>query len=201
MEGRIFGYARVSSTDQNLDRQLVELKKYVDEQCIITDKASGKDLNRPGYQALKGTLGLRAGDRLVVLSLDRISRKKSDIKSELEWYKDSCIRLQVIDLPTTMIDMPESQTWIGDMINNILIEVLSSMAEQERMQIRKRQREGIDVAKSKGKHMGRPKIEYPKNWDEIYQAWKSKRLTASQAMHKLGMKRTSFYRLAHEYKK
>lgn len=156
--GRIFGYARVSSKEQNLDRQLMELRKYVPEENIITDKQSGKDLARNGYQALKGVLGLRSGDILYIMSLDRLSRSKSDIKTELQWFKDNSIRLMVLDMPTTMINIPEGQDWIIEMINNILIEVLSSMAEQERLTIRKRQSEGIAAAKAKGKHLGRPHI-------------------------------------------
>ncbi len=154
-QGRIFGYARVSSTEQNLDRQLQALSEYVNPENIITDKQSGKDLNRPGYQALKGHLGLRSGDTLYIMSLDRLSRSKGDIKAELQWFKEHDIRLMILDLPTSMIQVPEGQEWITEMINNILIEVLSSMAEQERLAIRKRQRQGIEAAKAKGKHLDR----------------------------------------------
>ncbi len=201
MEGRVFGYARVSAADQNLDRQLVELRKHIAEENIITDKASGKDLDRPGYQALKGALGLRQGDTLVILSLDRLSRTKSHIKEELEWFHKNQIRLKVIDLPTTMIEVPEGQTWIVDMINNILVEVLASTAEQERLMIRKRQQEGIEVAKSNGKHLGRPRVEYPKNWGDIYRQWLVKDLTGKKAASILGISRTSFYKLVKISKK
>ena len=199
MEGRVFGYARVSSVDQNLDRQMVELLKYTVKENIITDKASGKDLERPGYQALKGALGLRQGDTLVIMSLDRLSRDKKHIKQELEWFRNNQIRLKVIDLPTTLLEVPEGQSWILDMINNILVEVLASMAEQERLMIRKRQQEGITVAKDKGKYLGRPKIEYPKNWDEVYQLWVKGMISSIRAIEELGMKRTSFYKLAKSY--
>ena len=152
---RIFGYARVSSTEQNLSRQLEALKKYVSEENIITDKQSGKDLNRPGYQSLKGQLGLRKGDTLIVKSLDRLSRNKEEMKRELQWFKDHGIRFQVIDLPTTMIQLGEGQEWIRDMVNNIPIEVLSSIAEEERLTIVRRQREGIDAARLQGKRFGK----------------------------------------------
>ena len=135
-QGRVFGYARVSSTEQNLDRQLQALSEYVSTESIITDKQSGKDLNRPGYQALKGHLGLRSGDTLYIMSLDRLSRSKGDIKAELQWFKEHDIRLMILDLPTSMIQVPEGQEWITEMINNILIEVLFSMAEQETMMIK-----------------------------------------------------------------
>ena len=124
-ESRIMGYARVSSAEQNLARQLMELKKYVPEENIITDKQSGKDFNRPGYQALKGPLGLRRGDVLVIKSLDRLSRNKEEMKRELQWFKENGIQLKVLDLPTTMIQLEPGQEWIREMVNNILIEVLS----------------------------------------------------------------------------
>ncbi|MFA9463429.1 MAG: recombinase family protein [Velocimicrobium sp.] len=192
------GYARVSSASQNLDRQIEQLKDYVPVENIVMDKESGKDLNRHGYQALKGVLGLREGDTLVVVSLDRLSRKKEDIKKELEWFKQNNIRLMVLDLPTTLIRVPEGQEWILDMINNILIEVLASIAEQERETIRKRQREGIEAAKLKGKHLGRPKLEYPKDWDKYYSMWKNGEITVKKAIEELAVKRSSFYKMVKE---
>jgi DNA invertase Pin-like site-specific DNA recombinase len=196
MSGKIMGYARVSSTSQNLDRQIAELQKYVEKPNIVVDKASGKDLNRVGFQALKGPLGLRKGDTLIIKSLDRLSRNKGDIKNELEWFKDNQINLQILDLPTTMIQLPKGQEWIRDMINNIIIEVMSSIAEQERLTIRQRQREGIDVAKANGKHLGRPKLEKPLEWDKYYEMWKSGNITAKKVMEVLDLKKTSFYKLA-----
>ena len=98
---------------------------------------------------------LRSGDTLVVKSLDRLSRSKADIHSELQWFKQNNIHLKVIDLPTTMMDLPPGQEWVFEMVNNILIEVLGTIAEQERLTIRQRQREGINAAKAKGKHLGR----------------------------------------------
>lgn len=195
----IYGYARVSTKEQNLDRQIVTLKKYVSEEQIIVDKQSGKDLERPGYQALKGALGLRAGDTLYVKSLDRLSRNKQDIKNELQWFKDHGITLKIIDLPTTMVDLGEDQNWIKDMVSNILIEVISSIAEQERISIRRRQREGIDAAKKKGKHMGRPKLIVPDIFPEVYEDWKAGKYTARYAMGRLGMKSSSFYRAVRKY--
>ena len=135
-----YGYARVSSAEQNLDRQMIALKKYVSEENIVVDNASGKDTDREGYQALKGLFGLREGDTLYITSLDRLSRNKEDIKKELQWYKEKKIRLKILDLPTSLIEVPEGQQWILDMIQNILIEVLSSIEEQERLTIRSRQR-------------------------------------------------------------
>ena len=197
---KTYGYARVSTAEQNTDRQIEALiNQGIDERDIIIDKASGKDLSRTGYISLKEQL-LRDGDTLVVKSLDRLSRNKADIKDELEYFRRRSIRLKIIDLPTTMVDLPEGQEWVLDMVNNILMEVLSSIAEQERLTIRKRQREGIDIAKSKGKHLGRPAVSYPENWQAVYDRWKGKEITARQAMEELGLKRTTFYKLAEAYK-
>lgn len=195
MDNRTFYYARVSSKDQNLDRQLAAFKALgADERDIITDKESGKDFNRAGYQALKNGM-LRQGDTLIIKSLDRLSRNKRDIKTELEWFKDNNIRLKVIDLPTTMMDLPEGQEWVFEMVNNILIEVLGTIAEQERATIKSRQAEGINTAKAKAVKFGRPALQFPANWNEVYTQWKNGEITAKVAMEKTGTKRTSFYKL------
>ena len=195
MDSRTYYYARVSSKDQNLDRQLSAfLALGAQEREIITDKESGKDLERTGYQALKNAM-LRRGDTLVVKSLDRLSRNKSDIKNELQYFKDNGIRLKVIDLPTTMMDLPQGQEWVFEMVNNILIEVLGTIAEQERATIKQRQAEGIEAAKQKGKKLGRPALTFPANWDNVYAAWKAGEITAKTAMEQTGTKRTSFYKL------
>ena len=197
--GRVFGYARVSSKEQNLDRQIIALREYVEEENIVVDKVSGKDLDRPGYQALKGVFGLREGDELYLKSLDRLSRSKEDIKNELQWFKENGIRVKILDLPTTMIDIPDGQKWIMDLITNILIEVLSSIAEQERLTIHQRQAEGIAAAKAKGKYLGRPRLKCPENFESVYSKWKSGEITAKEAMKEAGLKRTSFYKLIKQY--
>lgn len=195
---KIFGYIRVSSTEQNLDRQMDALRKAgVEERDIIVDKASGKNLERSGYQGLKQLL--RPGDVLIIKSLDRLSRNKSHIKQELEYFKAQKIRVKVLDLPTTLIDLPEEQDWIFEMINNILIEVLASIAEQERLTIRQRQAEGIQSAKARGKHLGRPSLKFPENWTPTYEQWKAGEITAVEAMRQTGLKKTSFYKLVKNY--
>ena len=195
METRTYYYARVSSKEQNLDRQIAAFKALgADDRDIITDKESGKDFNRTGYTALKNAM-LRKGDTLVIKSLDRLSRNKSDIKNELQFFKDNGIRLKVIDLPTTMMDLPTGQEWVFEMVNNILIEVLGTIAEQERATIRKRQAEGIEAAKQNGKKLGRPALEFPDNWKEVYTSWKNGEITAKTAMERTNTKRTSFYKL------
>ena len=195
MESRIYGYARVSTKEQNLDRQLVALREQgIEERNIIIDKESGKDLDRKGYQSLVNTM-LRRGDTLIIKSLDRLSRNKCDIKKELEWFKDNGIRLKVIDLPTTMADFPEGQEWVMEMVNNILIEVLGTIAEQERANIKQRQAEGIAAAKEKGADLGRPKAQKPENWDSVIAEWKAGKITAVKAMELTNTKRTTFYKL------
>lgn len=194
-----YGYARVSSTEQNLDRQIMELQKYVSRENIITDKASGKDTAREGYQALKGLFGLREGDTLYITSLDRLSRNKEDIKKELKWFQEKKVRLKILDLPTSLVEIQDGQEWIIDMVQNILIEVLASIAEQERLTTRQRQAEGIAVAKEKGTHLGRPAATYPPDWDQIYTLWKNGTITAVRAMNDLGLKRSTFYKLVHRY--
>ena len=165
----------------------------------MTDHASGASLERSGYIALKGTM-LRDGDTLVVKSLDRLSRNKEHIIQELQYFKNHHIKIQVLDLPTTMIDLPDGQQWVFDMINNILIEVLSSIAEQERLTIKQRQAEGIAVAKEKGIHLGRPRIGYPPNWEEVYRQWEEKQITAVAAMDMLGLKRSTFYKMVAKFR-
>ena len=195
---KTFYYARVSTREQNLDRQLEAfLQLGADERNIITDKESGKNLDRPGYQALKTTL-MRPGDTLVIKSLDRLSRSKTDIHNELQWFRDNGIRLKVIDLPTTMMNLPAGQEWVFEMVNNILIEVLGTIAEQERVTIRQRQREGINAAKAKGKHLGRPPVKMPDNWDTVMAQWQAGTITAREAMRQTGIHKTSFYQLVHQ---
>ncbi len=198
---RKYGYARVSSSGQKLDRQMVALRKYVPEENIIVDKQSGKDLNRSGYQALKGALGLRRGDVLVIKSLDRLSRNKNDIKNELQWFREQGIRLQIIDIPTTMVPLQEGQEWIQDMVNNILIEVLSSFAEEERRAIRQRQREGIDAAKQAGKKFGRPEKAFPDGWEIYYARYKNGELTRKYVIEQMGITVDRFKYLQKKYER
>ena len=150
---KIYAYARVSSSGQNLDRQIEALLDYgIEERNIIVDKSSGRDFERTGYQLLKQSL-LRSGDTLVVKELDRLGRNKQMIKEELEWFKANKIRIRILNIPTTLVDCKD-QSWVMDMISNILIEVMASIAEEERLKIHQRQKEGIEVAKQKGVKFG-----------------------------------------------
>ena len=207
---KIVGYARVSTSEQNLDRQLQALSQYVEPDMIVTDKSSGRDLNRPGYQSLKVGIGkLVEGDTLYIKSLDRLSRNKEDLKKELQYFKGKGIKVKILDMPTTMTDFPMEQAWIGDMITNIMIEVLSSIAQNERETTRQRQLEGLaamptdstgkKISRRTGKPVGRPPVTYPKKWEGIYRDWQEKKITARQAMRLLNLKPNSFYKLAKEY--
>ena len=193
---KMYGYARVSTKDQNLDRQLIALREFgIDDRDIIREKASGKSLNREAYQTLRNQL-LREGDTLVIVALDRLSRNKLHIKQELEYYRGRNIRVMVLDMPTTLCQVNEGQEWIIEMINAILVEVLASLAEQERVKTLTRQAEGIEAAKLQGKHLGRPKSKIPEGWDNIYMLWKSGEITAVEAMKRSGLKKSTFYKLA-----
>ncbi len=198
IDNRTYYYARVSAKDQRLTRQIEAFKNLgATERDIICDKESGKDLNRTGYTALKTTL-LRNGDTLIIKSLDRLSRSKTDIRNELQYFKDNNIRLKVIDLPTTMMDLPKGQEWVFEMVNNILIEVLGTIAEQERQTIRIRQLEGIDSARKLGVHLGRKATQKPDNWNDVYSEWINKHITARQAMSLLGVNKNLFYKWVKE---
>lgn len=195
MDNRVYGYARVSTREQNEDRQIEALKVFgVPEQNIIIDKASGKDTEREGYQYLKRQI-LRNGDTLVIKELDRLSRNKNDIKRELEEFKEMGIRVKILDIPTTLTEFPPEQEWILDMINSILIEVLGSIAENERNKIRSRQREGIEAAKKKNVRFGRPAVEKPDNWDSVITKVRNGEIKAVEAIQELGISRSSYYRL------
>ena len=198
---KTYGYAMVSSKEQHLDRQILRLQEYVEKDQIIVDKQSGATMERPGYQALKGQLGLRAGDVLYICSLDRLSRNKNDLKNEIRWFQEHDVRLMILDLPTSMIQVPKGQEWIIQMVENILIEVLASIAENERNTTRQRQREGIEAAQMKGKHLGRPKLKIPDDFPMVYQQWKENKFTAKEAMRRLEMSSSSFYRVVKKYER
>lgn len=209
--GKTVGYARVSSREQNLDRQLIALRKYVPEDMIVTDRTSGKDFSRAGYQSLKVGIGkLVKGDTLYIKSLDRFSRNKDEAKKELQYFSGIGVRVKILDIPSTMAEVAAGQEWVLDMINNILIEVLASIAENERATILARQAEGIaampvdgesgkKISKKTGRCIGRPPIQFPEHFGEYYQKWKSKEISATAAMKSLGLKPNSFYKLAHRY--
>jgi DNA invertase Pin-like site-specific DNA recombinase len=202
---KVYGYARVSTARQNLDRQIEKLLQFgISEENIICDKFSGRNFDeRVGYNALKSVLGLREGDTLVVTNMDRFGRNKAQIKDELEYWNKHNIKVKILDIPTTLIELDNEQNtkWIENMLNNILIEVLSSFAEQERNKILESQAEGIKAARSKGKHLGRPVVPYPDEWENYYTKWQNNEITAVEMMKRLQLTKSTFYKLAKNYEK
>ena len=195
---KTFAYCRVSSTDQNEDRQVeAMLELGINERDIFIDKCSGKNFDRPQYQALK--LQLREGDVLVIKSIDRLGRNYKQICEEWrEIVRDIKANIKVVDMP--ILDTTRTDGLIGEVISDIVLQLLGYVAEQERAFIKQRQAEGIKLAKEKGKRLGKPPIQYPDNWQDVYLLWKSSSITAREAMKRLNLKPTSFYKLVKNYK-
>ncbi len=200
-----YGYARVSTIDQNLERQLKQLHEAgIDDRFIITDKASGKDFNRKGYNSLVGTENnaplLREGDLLVICSLDRLGRNYTEIREQWEHItKTLKADIKVLDMPLLDTSSNNENNLDKKFIADLVLQILSYTAEKERINIKARQRQGIDVALAKGVKFGRPAIEYPENWEQVYISWKKREITAKKAMELLSLKRNTFYRLVQKY--
>jgi len=201
-----YAYLRVSSTDQSLSRQIDAVKKFapdLKDERIFYDKQSGKNFDRAEYQKLKSVVS--KGDEVIIMELDRLGRDKDGIKSELQWFKESGVIVRILDVPTTLIDF-QGQDWIADMVNNVIIEVMGAVAEQERLKIRKRQREGINsmpivngkrVSTRTGNSTGRPRKELP-NFEKIAKKQKEGLITVVEACSRLGISRAQWYRLIKE---
>lgn len=198
-------YTRVSTKEQSLERQLRVAREWfeIPDENVFCDKASGKDFERIEYQRLKGRV--HAGDEVIVKEFDRLGRNKAETKQELEWFKQRGVIVRILDIPTTLIDFKD-QVWALEMINNILIEVFSTLAEQERNKIKQRQREGIDampvidgkkVSHKTGNAYGRPKREV-KEFQVYLQKVKNGESTVVDACKELGISRTQWYRLIKE---
>ena len=197
MNTKLFGYARVSTKDQNLDRQIKELlEQGINERDIYADMQSGKDFNRPKYQAIKQVL--REGDTLIIKSIDRLGRNYSEILNEWrEITKDIKADIKVLDMP--LLDTTQhAETLTGEFISDLVLQILSYVAQTERDFNKKRQSEGIAIAKEKGKHLGRPKAQKPDNWKEVYTQWKNGEITAVKAMELTGTTKSTFYKFAAE---
>lgn len=192
MTAKTFYYARVSSRSQSLSRQIEAFKADgADERDIITEKASGKDMDRPAYQALK-TQMLRSGDTLVIKSLDRLGRNKQQIKDELEYYRRHSIRVRILDLPTTNVKPAPGQEAVVELVNDLLIEVLAYVAEQERENLRRRQAEGIAIAKEQGKYKGRQEIQFDEEqFADLYEKYRTRRITKKEMAEQLHIARST----------
>lgn len=193
MEQRKFGYIRVSSKDQNEGRQLEAMKKLdINERDIYLDKQSGKNFERVNYKLLK--LIIRKGDILYIHSLDRFGRNKEEILQEWnDLTKNIEADIVVMDMP--LLDTTQYKDSMGTFIADLVLQILSWMAEEERERIRKRQREGIDLALQNGVQFGRPKVLVSEEFKKVYRKWKAKEITAVEAMREAGVKKTSFYKL------
>ena len=207
-EKRIYGYARVSSREQNLDRQLQALlDNGIKEDHILWDKQSGKDFDRPAYKILT-TQFLRKGDLLVIMSIDRLGRNYSEMRDQWDLItKTIGADIKVLDMP--LLDTSSSTDNLDSrFLADLVLQILSYVAEKERENTRKRQRQGIDVMPVKdgkryssktGRPTGRPPIEYPEKWEGVYEHWKAGHITAVQAMMDLHLRKNSFYKLVKRY--
>ncbi len=188
-----YGYIRVSTKEQNIDRQLnCMYAQGLDNKSIFIDKQSGKDFDRNEYQKLKNML--KSGDLLIIKSIDRLGRNYDMIIDEWRTLVNILnVDIQVLDMP--LLDTrAEGRNLIGKFISDIVLQILSFVAENERNNIKLRQAEGIKIAKEKGKHLGRPRIILPNNFQEIANKYKKKEITLSEALLSLNMNRSSFYK-------
>ncbi len=197
MKNKIFGYARVSSKEQNEERQIVAFKNYgIDERDIYIDKQSGKDFDREQYNILKHIL--RENDILVIKSIDRLGRNYNMIIDE---WKDITKNIKadivVIDMP--LLDTTKNKDLLGTFISDLILQILSYVAEQERTFIKQRQKEGISTAMNKGIKFGRPTIEKPQNYDIVVSKWKNKEIRTKEAIEQLGLKPSTFYNMVNKY--
>lgn len=197
MENRRFGYIRVSSRDQNEGRQLQSMQEVgISPRDIFIDKQSGKNFNREQYQLLKRMI--RKGDILYIHSLDRFGRNKEEILQEWNAItKEIEADIVVLDMP--LLDTTQYKDSLGTFIADLVLQILSWIAQEERDRIRKRQREGIDAALIKGVSFGRPKAQVSEEFIEAYNRWKRKEITAVKAMKETNLKKTTFYKLIKQY--
>ena len=191
MNHKTYGYVRVSSTDQNEDRQLLALQAaQVPAANIYVDKLSGKDFNRPQYKRLLRKL--RPGDLLCVLSIDRLGRNYEEIQNQWRLMtKEIGIDICVLDMP--LLDTRNGKDLLGTFIADLVLQILSFVAQSEREAIRKRQREGILAAHARGVRFGRPPREVPENFNDVYARWKNRIINLRQAAEECKMPMGTFY--------
>ena len=197
--GTTYGYIRVSSTDQNEDRQRLALSEMgVPAENLFTDKQSGKDFNRPQYKRV--VRKLRPGDLLYVLSIDRLGRSYGEIQDQWRALtKDIGADICVIDMP--LLDTRYGKDLIGTFIADLTLQILSFVAENERTNIRQRQRQGIAAAKARGVRFGRPPRPLPENFHQVHRDWRGKKLTLWEAARACGMPPSTFYTKAVQIEK
>lgn len=193
-----FGYVRVSAKDQNPARQIQIMKEMgIEERNIYVEKKSGHNFNRETYDMLINHI-MRPGDRVTVTELKRFGRNYREIYQE--WHhitKEKNMDIRVVDMK--MLDTSINKDLLGQVITDVVLALLAYVAESDWEERHELQRQGIEVAKAEGRYLGRPRLEYPENWQEHYAAWKAEDITAAEAMRRTGLKKDSFYRLAKKY--
>jgi DNA invertase Pin-like site-specific DNA recombinase len=192
----IYGYARVSSADQNTDRQIDALNRIqIPETQIYTDKQSGKNFERPQYKALLKKL--KAGDLIYVKSIDRLGRNYDEIQNQWRVLtKERGVDIAVIDMP--LLDTRNGKDLVGTFLADIVLQILSFVAQNERENIRQRQIEGIAAAKARGVNFGRPIKKPPENFHQLIRAWERGKLTVEEILERTGLKEATFYRRVRE---
>ena len=199
-----YGYHRTSTKEQHLDRGIIEIQNYcssnnLELEKIFTDQQTGKNFNRPRYQVLKEDV-LRSGDELIITEVDRLGRNKQETLKELQYYRDNNIRVKILELPTTLMDISKLNNAMARMlmetINNMLIELYAAMAQAEIEKKEKRQREGIQAKKGRGEwdDYDRPATMKLEDFVHEYLKVESGELCPFELMRKLGMSKTTFYR-------
>ncbi|MDE7322453.1 MAG: recombinase family protein [Lachnospiraceae bacterium] len=197
-EKKIYGYVRCSSTDQNEDRQMIALREAsVPEKNIFMDKQSGKDFNRPNYKKL--VQELKAGDLLYILSIDRLGRNYEEIQNQWRILtKEIGIDICVLDMP--LLNTRNGKDLMGTFIADLVLQILSFVAQNERENIKKRQAEGIAAAKARGVKFGRPEKIAPDDFDKIVRAWEQRKLPFADVLEMCDMSEATFYRRLREYR-
>lgn len=198
MEHTVYGYVRVSSTDQNEDRQMIALSNMgVPRKNIYMDKMSGKDFERPQYQNLLNRL--KPGDLLYILSIDRLGRNYEEIQKQWRIItKEKNVDTCVIDMP--LLDTRQGKDLMGTFIADLVLQILSFVAENERESIKKRQEEGIAAAKAKGVRFGRPEKHIPDNFSILIKLWEEKKLSLAEVIKQCDISEATFYRRLREYR-
>lgn len=194
---KVFNYIRISDKGQNTQRQVEAMKEFnkannIDNAIELIDKSSGTNTNRENLQLLLKVVG--EGDLVVIKSIDRLSRNYKECKQIWEEITSKGADIVVIDMP--ILDTRQYKDLLGSFISDLILSVLGYVAEQETEFRKQRQLEGIRIAKEQGKHLGRPRAEYPENWEEECTIWREGKQTAKATMEKLGLKKSTFYKLA-----
>lgn len=195
-----YGYVRISTNKQEIDRQVEALEKH-DLEKIYVDVTTGSKFNRPQYKILTEEV-LRKGDELFIKEVDRLGRNKRETLEELRKLKAKGVIIRILEIPSTLTvlnDETDQNKMLIDMVNNMLIEIYATFAELELEKIRTRTKQALAVKKKNGEPLGRPKIEMPKGFKKVYRQYRDKDITAVQAMKLLDLKKTTFYKLVKEY--